>query len=388
MHKALQARGVKFKFFHKVKNLGLGADGASIASIDIDVQAREVRVCGRVVSLTRIEFDELLVKIRRLLAHKKLVLENQYLRKELKRDFNFSQMISDNVEEALSGVKAENSIKVVGPDLRTNEKKADEIVDAALVILRDQGLDAVSMRTVSAALGVSPVPLYRRVGNKDDLLGAVAQLVLLARQTVQLPPPLLVREARLVARELLLAPHQFVLPPRQLLDAVDSGLVAVLGLFSARLVLVVGLLVLRQLLVEQARQVLRRAVLSVALPRTLLLNLPLLHVGLRLEQRVQRLHLVRHRTGGPKRVEFAHGRAHRPRCGGHRIFLGHSLAHARRSGRTAARVGAAPPAFATPSSPAVASRKLRRLLLASGPPLDELSAPLRASPSLAPRTAA
>jgi cobalt-zinc-cadmium resistance protein CzcA len=43
--------------------------------------------------------------------------------------FNFSQMISDNVEEALSGVKGENTVKVVGPDLRVNEKKAAEIVD-------------------------------------------------------------------------------------------------------------------------------------------------------------------------------------------------------------------------------------------------------------------
>src|SRR5581483_12078083 len=30
--------------------------------------------------------------------------------------FNFSQMISDNVEEAMSGVKGENTVKVVGPD--------------------------------------------------------------------------------------------------------------------------------------------------------------------------------------------------------------------------------------------------------------------------------
>src|SRR5579859_6058427 len=44
--------------------------------------------------------------------------------------FNFSQMISDNVEEALSGVKGENSVKVIGNDLKTNEAKADEIADA------------------------------------------------------------------------------------------------------------------------------------------------------------------------------------------------------------------------------------------------------------------
>ncbi len=43
--------------------------------------------------------------------------------------FNFSQMISDNVEEALSGIKGENSVKVIGPDLRVNEAKAGAIVD-------------------------------------------------------------------------------------------------------------------------------------------------------------------------------------------------------------------------------------------------------------------
>jgi heavy metal efflux system protein len=42
--------------------------------------------------------------------------------------FNFSQMISDNVEEAVSGVKGENSVKVFGNDLEQNEKNAAEIV--------------------------------------------------------------------------------------------------------------------------------------------------------------------------------------------------------------------------------------------------------------------
>jgi cobalt-zinc-cadmium resistance protein CzcA len=53
---------------------------------------------------------------------------------ELQREFpgvifNFSQYISDNVEEAVSGVKGENSVKVVGPDLATNDKKAEEIAE-------------------------------------------------------------------------------------------------------------------------------------------------------------------------------------------------------------------------------------------------------------------
>ncbi len=43
--------------------------------------------------------------------------------------FNFSQMISDNVEEAVSGVKGENSVKVFGNSLESNEKIADAMVD-------------------------------------------------------------------------------------------------------------------------------------------------------------------------------------------------------------------------------------------------------------------
>jgi cobalt-zinc-cadmium resistance protein CzcA len=42
-------------------------------------------------------------------------------------DFSFSQIIEDNVEEAASGVKGANSIKLFGPDLPTLEKYADAI---------------------------------------------------------------------------------------------------------------------------------------------------------------------------------------------------------------------------------------------------------------------
>ncbi len=56
--------------------------------------------------------------------------------------FNFSQMISDNVEEAVSGVKGENSIKVIGPDLKENEKNAEAIVDVMQTIpgIKDLGM--------------------------------------------------------------------------------------------------------------------------------------------------------------------------------------------------------------------------------------------------------
>lgn len=41
--------------------------------------------------------------------------------------FNFSQVIQDNVEEAISGVKGEIAIKIFGPDLKVLQEKADYI---------------------------------------------------------------------------------------------------------------------------------------------------------------------------------------------------------------------------------------------------------------------
>jgi cobalt-zinc-cadmium resistance protein CzcA len=57
-------------------------------------------------------------------------------------DFNFSQMISDNVEEAMSGVKGENTVKVIGPDLRVNEAKAQDILDVMKTVggVKDLGI--------------------------------------------------------------------------------------------------------------------------------------------------------------------------------------------------------------------------------------------------------
>jgi cobalt-zinc-cadmium resistance protein CzcA len=44
-------------------------------------------------------------------------------------NFNFSQYIQDNVEEAVSGVKSVNSVKIVGPNLETLTKLAEQIRD-------------------------------------------------------------------------------------------------------------------------------------------------------------------------------------------------------------------------------------------------------------------
>ena len=75
--------------------------------------------------------------------------------------FNFSQVISDNVEEAMSGVKGENTVKVVGPDLRVDEGKAGEIVTvmkdirgvADLGIFRSLGQPAIRITPSRMAAG-------------------------------------------------------------------------------------------------------------------------------------------------------------------------------------------------------------------------------------------
>jgi heavy metal efflux system protein len=43
--------------------------------------------------------------------------------------FNFSQYIQDNVEEAISGVKGANSVKIVGPNLETLEQLGTQVMD-------------------------------------------------------------------------------------------------------------------------------------------------------------------------------------------------------------------------------------------------------------------
>jgi cobalt-zinc-cadmium resistance protein CzcA len=65
-------------------------------------------------------------------------------------DFNFSQAIADNVEEAMSGVKGENTVKVVGPDLRLNEDKAGEVA-----------------RVLSGVRGVEDLGVFHTLGQPD-----------------------------------------------------------------------------------------------------------------------------------------------------------------------------------------------------------------------------
>jgi cobalt-zinc-cadmium resistance protein CzcA len=64
--------------------------------------------------------------------------------------WNFSQPISDNVEEAVSGVKGELAVKLYGTDLKTLEAKGDEIVGV-----------------MSKVKGVADLGLFRVIGQPN-----------------------------------------------------------------------------------------------------------------------------------------------------------------------------------------------------------------------------
>jgi cobalt-zinc-cadmium resistance protein CzcA len=81
-------------------------------------------------------------------------------------EFNFSQYIQDNVEEAASGVKGENSVKIYGNDLETLEKTADSIAAVLgkvpgitdLAVLRSLGQPTIRIdvdRVRAARFGLS-----------------------------------------------------------------------------------------------------------------------------------------------------------------------------------------------------------------------------------------
>ncbi len=57
-------------------------------------------------------------------------LQNEFKQALPGINFNFSQYIQDNIEEALSGVKGANSVKIIGPNLSELERLASEVQSA------------------------------------------------------------------------------------------------------------------------------------------------------------------------------------------------------------------------------------------------------------------
>jgi cobalt-zinc-cadmium resistance protein CzcA len=111
-------------------------------------------------------------------SSKKLLV--QKLEDELQKipglSYSFSQYIQDNVNEALSGVKGENSIKIYGSDLEVLDEKAQEILSqiskvkgvADASVLRELGQPTLNIqidRAASARYGVNVNDIQVLVAN-------------------------------------------------------------------------------------------------------------------------------------------------------------------------------------------------------------------------------
>jgi cobalt-zinc-cadmium resistance protein CzcA len=88
--------------------------------------------------------------------------------------FSFSQVISDNVQEAMSGVKGENTVKVVGPDLHVNESKAEEIVE---VLRKVRGVEDLGIFRSLGQPAIRITPYRTEIGRYGLNTGDVAAVV-------------------------------------------------------------------------------------------------------------------------------------------------------------------------------------------------------------------
>ncbi len=88
--------------------------------------------------------------------------------------FNFSQNIEDNVEEALSGVKGENTVKIVGADLKADEELGQKII---ATLSKVRGIADLAMFQSLGQPNINVVPdreLCARYGvNVGDVLSQV-----------------------------------------------------------------------------------------------------------------------------------------------------------------------------------------------------------------------
>ena len=93
-------------------------------------------------------------------------------------DFSFSQYIEDNVEEATSGVKGANSVKLFGPDLIVLEKLAGQVKDAMARVhgIADLGVFA-SLGQPTVRIDIDREKAARYGLSTDDINGTVAAAI-------------------------------------------------------------------------------------------------------------------------------------------------------------------------------------------------------------------
>jgi AcrR family transcriptional regulator len=69
---------------------------------------------------------------------------------------------------------------------RSQSLTREEIVDAALDLIRTQGLPGLTMRAVASKLGVTPMAVYYYIADKDELVRLVAEHISASRGPLRL----------------------------------------------------------------------------------------------------------------------------------------------------------------------------------------------------------
>lgn len=81
--------------------------------------------------------------------------------------------------------RQDDALEAGAPSRPYGSLSRDEVVEVALRIIDEDGLEGLSMRRLGAALGVNPMRIYRHFASRDELLAAVADKV--ARQLMEVP---------------------------------------------------------------------------------------------------------------------------------------------------------------------------------------------------------
>ncbi|WP_237722782.1 efflux RND transporter permease subunit, partial [Singulisphaera acidiphila] len=102
-----------------------GTDVTSFFNLEFNVPLKPMEQWQRGMTREKIQ-DELMAKFRKFPGI----------------DFSFSQLIRDNVDEALSGVKGANSVKLSGNDLKVLEEKGQQLVNVLRTV---RGIENVGL---------------------------------------------------------------------------------------------------------------------------------------------------------------------------------------------------------------------------------------------------
>lgn len=124
---------------------------------------------------------------------------------------------------SLHNAKA-NSLDVAFPMTRlSTEERQEQIAQAVLSIIAEEGLDALSMPKVAKRVGLVPSAIYRHFPNKEEMIAAAVQLLFQAFES-ELEEAELRGVGALGACKRLLAIHREMLPRVLVLPRIIFGL--------------------------------------------------------------------------------------------------------------------------------------------------------------------